>query len=277
MKRFLALLIIFSLFALPCHAAVTGSVSLANIRLSLVDGTAFVDFSAAGTLTPYLGGKLTLTDSAGKKAIGYIKAAGTGETYGPELVVNGGMETGDPPTGWVARSGATLSSVADERTGGAGSKGLNVVYGTSSQTADQSATLTVGAMYVYGGWIKNIDAGNGYLRLYDGTGLSLSATVTATSWTYTSVSYRAVNTAGNARLYVTDGAGHNVRFDDISLKQVLTPSTTGATITSTRGGTTYNWTSIEAGFNYNDAKGYTYTIVPRGAFGGLGMGIIYGF
>lgn len=47
--------------------------------------------------------------------------------------------------------------------------------------------------------------------------------------------------------------------------------------TSTPGGTTYNWASIESGFNYNDAAGYTYTIVPRGAFGGLGMGIIYGF
>jgi len=58
----------------------SGSVSLTNIRLSLVNGTAFVDFSAVGTLTPYLNRKLILTDSAGKKAVGYIKAAGTGET-----------------------------------------------------------------------------------------------------------------------------------------------------------------------------------------------------
>lgn len=50
----------------------SGTVALVNSRLSLVNGTAFVDFSAAGTLTPYIGGKLTVTDSAGKKAVGYI-------------------------------------------------------------------------------------------------------------------------------------------------------------------------------------------------------------
>lgn len=54
----------------------SGTVTLANSRLSLVAGTAFVDFSATGTLTPYLNGKLTVTDSAGKKAVGYLKAAG---------------------------------------------------------------------------------------------------------------------------------------------------------------------------------------------------------
>ena len=40
-------------------------------------------------------------------------------------------------------------------------------------------------------------------------------------------------------------------FDEASVKQVLTPSATGVTITSTPGGTTYNWASVESGFNYN--------------------------
>jgi hypothetical protein len=31
-------------------------------------------------------------------------------------------------------------------------------------------------------------------------------------------------------------------------------------ITSTPRGSTYNWASIESGFNYNDASGYTYEI-----------------
>ena len=38
------------------------------------------------------------------------------------------------------------------------------------------------------------------------------------------------------------------------------PDGTGVRITSTPRGTTYNWTSIESGFNYNDASGYTYEI-----------------
>ncbi len=67
----------------------TGSVTLENIRLSLVAGTAFADFSEAGVLTNALGGKLTVTDSGGvNKAIGYIKAAGTGETTGTELITS---------------------------------------------------------------------------------------------------------------------------------------------------------------------------------------------
>ena len=57
----------------------TGSVTQANMRLSIVNGTAFADFSAASVLTDYLGFRLEVSDSAGKKLIGYIKAAGTGD------------------------------------------------------------------------------------------------------------------------------------------------------------------------------------------------------
>ena len=54
MKRFLfafilALCIIGQV--VPAHAGVTGGVSLANIRLSLVDGVAFIDFSATTAIT----------------------------------------------------------------------------------------------------------------------------------------------------------------------------------------------------------------------------------
>ena len=59
----------------------SGSVTLANMRLSLVDGTAFTDFSTADVLTDYIGKRLVVIDSAGKKAIGYIGDVGTGETY----------------------------------------------------------------------------------------------------------------------------------------------------------------------------------------------------
>ena len=56
----------------------SGSVTSSNMKLSAVNGTAFVDFSTANVLTDYVPykGKLTITDSAGKKLIGYIKAAG---------------------------------------------------------------------------------------------------------------------------------------------------------------------------------------------------------
>jgi len=37
---------------------------------------------------------------------------------GSEELSNANMEAGNPPTGWDAAGGATLSAVADERTGG---------------------------------------------------------------------------------------------------------------------------------------------------------------
>ena len=65
----------------------SGSVTRANTKISAVDGTAFVDFSTANVLTDYVPykGKLTITDSTSKKLVGYIKAAGTGETYNDVL------------------------------------------------------------------------------------------------------------------------------------------------------------------------------------------------
>lgn len=240
-----------------------GSITLANSRLSLVDGTAFVDFSAAGTLTPYLGGRLTVTDSAGKKATGYLKSAGTGETLGDELVTNGNMETGDPPTGWAVGAGSTLSSVADERTGGAGSKSLNVARGSSNYSASQNVSgLIVGAAYLVSAWVKNVDSGGVGVGMDLGFGLSYS---TSTSWAQKTFRYTSVATTKTFWGMVAGTAGQQGRIDDYSVSQVLTPSSTGVTITSTAGGTTYNWESVEAGFNYNDASGYTYTIrIPSG-------------
>ncbi|MEO5366065.1 MAG: DUF3168 domain-containing protein [Magnetococcus sp. WYHC-3] len=65
--------------------ATTGSVTIGNIKLSAVNGTAFIDFTASGTLTNNTGKLLYLTDSVGATISGYLKAAGTGETLGSEI------------------------------------------------------------------------------------------------------------------------------------------------------------------------------------------------
>ena len=63
--------------------------------------------------------------------------------------------------------------------------------------------------------------------------------------------YASPNVSANANQIV---------FDDYSVRQVLTPSATGVTITSTANGSIYDWTSEDAGFN-PDAANYTYSIV----------------
>jgi hypothetical protein len=49
-------------------------------------------------------------------------------------------------------------------------------------------------------------------------------------------------------------------LDNVSLSQVLTPSATGVTIVTAKGGTTYNWSFKDSSFNYNDSSGYTYRL-----------------
>jgi hypothetical protein len=264
-KLFIALIILlFSVSFVHAVTTASGSVTDANMKLSMVDGAAFVDFSAAGTLTAYLGQKLTITDSENKKAVGFIKAAGTGETYGSELVTNGDMEDGDPPTGWTYDANTAASSVAGD-TGQA----LKTVAVNPAGTHLMAYQVLAGS------------AGQLIKASMDGKAVSSSSyfflTIGATTALYQSEGYTSswatrtgyVVHTGSADLRLrtyTDrtGEGH---FDNATAKQVLTPSATGVTITSTPNGTTYNWTSIESGFNYNDAV-YTYTI--ESVFGGAG-------
>ena len=229
----------------------SGSVTNANIRKSLVNGTAFADFSAANVLTNYIGYRLTIIDSNGDKAIGYIKAAGSGETLattgGP---LNDGELFSDPTfdtsAAWsIAYAGEWDIDVSNE------GKATAISTGTNSGIYYNPTTIS-GALYklvtvcdsLSGGNYGAYIVGNYYSNLY-------------------------VNTVGTVAWYATAYGGDNsgiestglsATFTSISLKQVLTPSATGVTITSTKDGATYNWASITAGFNYNDASNYTYTI-----------------
>ena len=274
MKKLFIALIIF-LFSVSFVHAVTiasGSVTLANSRLSLVDGTAFVDFSAAGTLTAYLGQKLTITDSANKKAVGYIKAAGTGETLGDELVTNGGFDS--DTTGWQIGSSALLASVA----GGESGNCLQITEnGAASPYTSTGMSVVQGALYKSNYSVKQ-GTSSTYRMYITGTSIYESYPVladrTSTSeWVAQGPWYRVPIGTGTAWFVLyniaAQGSGLTHLFDSATFKQVLTPSATGVTITSTPNGTTYNWTSIESGFKYNDASGYTYTIESVGGGGSL--------
>lgn len=272
-KLFIALIILlFSVSFVHAVTIASGSVTRANSRLSLVDGTAFVDFSAAGTLTAYLGQKLTITDSANKKIVGYIKAAGTGETLGDELVTNGGFDS--DTTGWQIGSSALLASVSGGESGNClqitengaaspyASKGMSVVQGALYKS---NYSVKQGTSSTYRGYITGTSIYEVYPSMVDRT--STSEWVAQGPW------YRVPIGTGTAWFALMTSAaqssGLTHLFDSATFKQVLTPSATGVTITSTPNGATYNWTSIESGFNYNDASGYTYTIESVGRGGSL--------
>ena len=265
-KLFIALIILlFSVSFVHAVTIASGSVTRANSRLSLVDGTAFVDFSAAGTLTAYLGQKLTITDSANKKATGYIKAAGTGETLGSELVTNGGFDS--DTTGWRPQS-CTIDSVA----GGQSGNCLQITVSETGQAASYTdVTASVGGLYRASMYVKSGTSGNeSYLLQLWFNEKNLYVVGTSSGVWVEAVLYAvSTYTTPNVQPYKYGTTIGTMLFDTVSFKQVLTPSATGVTITSTPNGTTYNWTSIESGFNYNDASGYTYTIESVGGRGSL--------
>jgi len=225
----------------------SGSVTQANMKMSIVSGTAFADFSSAGKLTPYIGNKIVITDSTGThKLTGYIKAAGTGETYGSEVISdigfdNAGLWATDDAARWsVGSSKATASSA----------------YSNTSLYTDGAIQIVQNGLYKQQYDILTLTGGSVYWRV-----ISTMSGPTQNS-TGTKISYYNFNFSGWKQFAFQSGGGLSGTFDNYSVKQVLTPSTTGVTITDTAGGTNYNWTTEDSGFNRNDSGNYTYTIYP---------------
>jgi len=275
MKKLLMLILLSLLLVTPLYAQTTmsgvsgsgfwinkvaiasGSVTLANSRISAVNGIAFYDIGVANALTDYLNHLLVVKDSAKRAIQGYIKAAGTGETFSNLIsgsTLNGNMETGDPPTGWIGTDyGTTLSGAADERTGGSGIQSLNAIRGTQDYAARQSSGSAANQLLFFGGYMKNITSTTAGFQL----GASVAVLDSSADWKLISVY---ITATGNHNLWMMVTGSGNGRFDDVFVRRVLTPSATGVTITSTKGGATFNWEAKDASFNYNDASGYTYTI-----------------
>ena len=244
----------------------SGSVTRANTKISAVDGTAFVDFSTANVLTNYAPkSKLTLTDSAGKKLVGYIKAAGTGETW--SNIYTSDFSAGDD--GWTAIRG-TVNGNIDSIGGYDDVLRFYPSADNDSHNFRKIWILVVGARcdvsleyYIPSAntslfMIQHLYAGaaSGWLSVKD------TWTTNTLAGTATQAVFHFLTSTTTGQTYI----GSNSSADDLAylknvvIRQLVTPSTTGVTITSTADGTTYNWASKEAGFNYNDASGYTYEI-----------------
>lgn len=221
----------------------SGSVTLANMRLSLIGGAAFADFSAA-VFASYIGKRLIIIDSAGKKAVGYIKAAGTGETYGSNLITEWTNLAGHPYETFTS-SGANITSAIETGVDGQAYTNYWSITKGMAMKGVINLTLNSGTMQIYG-WM--LGGGGSYAIP--------NQLVTNGEHSY----YYSESLGGSSgMLYIRsyNASNYSATF---TLKQILTPSSTGVTITSTPNGSTYNWESIETGFNYNDAAGYTYQI-----------------
>ena len=253
MKKIILILALLGLSA-PAWAA---TVTQANMRLSTANGVAFVSFngSDSGALTgATVGSTIQICDSTSKCITGYKAANGTGETYGSQLLSNTAFNDTSNVT---ANYNSTISSVAGGQSGNALQVSLTGGFGY----ATQPATVTVGWLLIFSGYMKaGTEASLMGLDLMD---FSYNTVVTIyqlpASWTQYSA-YGTASTTTMRQEYLGSTSGKTSLFDTVSMTQVLTPASNGITIVSTQGGSTYNWATITGGFNLNDSIGYTYTI-----------------
>ncbi len=217
-------------------------------KLSLVDGTAFLwpgtDISAfagvEGSSTPY---QVTVGDDGGKFAKGWAGAVGGGEALGGEIVTNG---TFTADTDWTINS-ATITIAGGE---------LHFLNTVNNRGIKQNAVASHNGELIK----TSLDVANA-------TGLAVKHYVFS-DWTPvvigsngTHVDYILVGSdAVELKLWHWAGAG-TADMDNFSMKQVIDCPATALHIVNAKNGSTQNWTSIDAGFNYNAAS-YTVTFTP---------------
>ena len=220
----------------------SGSIAASAAQLSLVDGTAFANPSGLD-LSPYGDGRhmLALYNTSGNyAAIGFIKAAGTGETLGSELLTSW---TNDGTNGYetFTTSGTDITDAAN-------------TSGTANCYFGQAVTIGQLIKHVINNYTLN--QANIVYRF----GFAVTLPIAEVNWSidiagthYTTFTATATRYLG-FRAY-TAGAG-NFSASGMSFKFVTGPSATGVTIVNAKCGTTYNWMYKHASFDPNLAMTY---------------------
>lgn len=217
-----------------------GIVTLSGLtcNLSLVNGTAFIT-NPSVDLRKYVGSKISITETT-DTLVGWIAAAGTGESLDVELL-----------------TGFTNSSVDI----------LEVFNVSGTNIIEIGNSAGYGKLYSNAFSITNNALYKTSINLTLNSGVWPSRFRFATDFNLNTITYDYItNTNGAQSYYRTLPNSINywgIRWEgsyygDISssvnsIKKVLTPSSTGVTIVSAQGGSTYNWTSGTA------------TIIPNAA------------
>ena len=271
MKRLLMFIIgLFLLCPVSSDAGVvkSGTVTQTNCKKSFVDGTAFVDigvdFSAYASSDAAVSHKyeFRLYDSSDNVARGWIGASGGGETLGADLITSDNDNEAAVMAG-TSESRGSIAQSADQAYGGTKSAKFTA-------TADvgwhySSVLPTVGSLYYIDGWVF-LPSGQTTTRLDVECGNATLATITNNdTWTQSAV----YGTPGVGSIKIisnkTSCDGDIWYIDDLTIKPVTDCSTNGVHILSTKTGSTQNWASIDALFDYNDSSGYTYKIFVSNA------------
>jgi hypothetical protein len=215
------------------------TVTLAGLtcNLSMVDGTAFIT-NPSVDLTPYVGCKITLTDTSGYKAVGWIKAKGSAETLGDET-----LDT------WSNVSGSSYETFTLNANGHDIDSAINDVGGIGWAHSNR-----LGSTGILSKWecARTLASGTApslsMSGVPGGAAVDMVSKIAADSQTI----YTTLTGARYLNIYVINVASNFSATH--SFKQVLTPSATGVTITSSLDGATFNWFAKHSGFLPNAAS-----------------------
>jgi hypothetical protein len=235
----------------PANVVYRGT--LTGLRISSVDGTAFID-NAGATVPTYADGnhQISIFDSSGRELRGVLKAAGESEGLGDELITNGTFAS--DVSGWTNH--ATYSFDTVQLSSGA----MNVISdgsGTTWCSVYQTASISVTAGQMYKFILdRTVNSGGTPITAFENNpiGTSLVGSLLGTGTSYRTIT--ATDSAAYYNHYIAGATATNFTVDNISLKIVTAPSSSGATIVSAREGTTYNFTHKNSSFTYNAASYY---------------------
>ena len=199
--------------------------------LSTVNGTGFGTPTVVD-LRPYVmtpGWKFSWVDSGNKTAVAYGKAAGTGETLGADV-----FSGWDFTSGWTPAAPPYDITISD-------ADDLLITSNFQYMTSDANK-YTLNALY------KSVFAVTGVpLSLQEGgSGIVMAASGAGAT-------YKTARQTNKALIQPSAAGTGASKVTTLQSRQVLTPTAKGLTLTSTPGGTTFNWASVESGFNPNSA------------------------
>jgi len=174
-------------------------------------------------ITPYMDGNhsIEIYDASNRMLKGVLKAAGTSEGLGDELLSLNFL------TSWDVFSSAEIidvDTITTSSEGGVRTKTVKTAV-RCLYKAEMSGTATSGSVHLHN------DDGSGSLFVSGFT-----------------TGYGTSNNSG--KIYLQSTAAATIDITSLSVKQVLTPSALGATIVSAKAGETYNWTYKNPNFTF---------------------------
>ncbi len=213
-----------------------------NSTNMVINGSGYLNGTTVGANFVDGTHSIEIYDSAGRFLRGVLKAVGTGEGLGSELV--------DGWTNYGAYPFETFTPGAGlDITQAVNTVGYGMAYKVVTQDIGWLTKIVATINIASGAW----HAAGGFGPYY-GASTPIYTVKTTTTGTYGTIN-QVVDKVGCWQVDAIDFS-----LSGFSYKQVLTPSTSGVTIVSAKGGVTYNFGYKDASFTYNAAS---YTVIVK--------------